>query len=79
MIPEASGATPIGIFLLFSSAGTLIWTALLAFGGQWLGSQFPQIGEVLGIVTWLVIAAAAAWYVVRVMQIRRRQSAPDNA
>jgi membrane protein DedA with SNARE-associated domain len=78
-VPAGFAKMPIGVFLLFSSAGTLIWTALLAFGGQWLGSQFPQIGEVLGVVTWLVVGAAAVWYVVRVMQLRRRQSPSDDA
>lgn len=71
-VPAGFANMPLGTFLLYSTVGTFLWTALLAYGGKWLGSQFPQIGEVLGIVTWVVIGAAAVWYVVRVVQLRRR-------
>lgn len=71
-VPAGFTGMPLGVFLLYSTAGTVIWTALLAFGGQWLGSQFPQIGQWVGIFTWAVIGGAALWYVTRVIRLRRR-------
>ena len=72
-VPAGFANMSLGVFLLYSAAGTVIWTALLAYGGLWLGSNFPRVGDYVGIFTWIVIAAAAAWYVIRVVNLRRRR------
>ena len=73
-VPAGFVKMPLHTFLLYSAVGTFLWTALLAYAGRWLGSQFPQIGHAIGVVTWVVIGAAAVWYAVRVVQLRRRQA-----
>lgn len=71
-VPAGFSRMRLAPFLAYSAAGTVIWTALLAFGGHWLGSQFPRIGEVLGVVTWVIIGLAMVWYAIRVVRLRRR-------
>ena len=58
-------------FLVYSTAGTFVWTAGLAWGGRLLGSRFESLGDVLGWVTWGVLAAATAWYLWRVVRVHR--------
>src|SRR5690606_30751122 len=72
-VPAGFAKMPLHTFLLYSAAGTFLWTALLAYAGRWLGSQFPQIGHVIGIVTWVVIGAAALRYAEGLGRLRRRQ------
>lgn len=75
-VPAGFAGMGLGQFLLYSAAGTVIWTALLAFGGRWLGANFPVIGDYVGILTWLVIGVALVWYVVRVIRLRRQGGCP---
>lgn len=59
-------------FVLYSAVGTFLWTLALAWAGRLLGRQFPQVGDVLGWVSWGVILGALAWYVYRVMKVHRQ-------
>ncbi|HEX7853024.1 MAG TPA: DedA family protein [Sphingobium sp.] len=61
-------------FLLWTAAGTLIWNIILAGGGWWLGSRITEIDTYLGPVTWVVVAAAVAFYAWRLMTWRPRYS-----
>lgn len=65
-------------FLIYSAAGTLIWTAALAWAGRLLGSQFGQVGSVLGWVTWVVIGGATLWYVYRVIKVHNKNKRGDG-
>jgi membrane protein DedA with SNARE-associated domain len=55
-------------FLVYTSAGAAIWTALLAYGGFLLGNSFTKVGEYLDPISWGVLAIIATWYVVRVVR-----------
>lgn len=46
-------------FLLYSTAGTLIWTLLLTYMGFLLGSNYAQVEQYLGPVSKLVLAGLA--------------------
>ena len=72
-IPAGVTGMSLAPFLIYSAFGTFIWTAALAWGGQVLGNQFPQIEDVLGYVSWAIILGAAAWYVYGVVRVRRRK------
>lgn len=61
-------------FGIYTALGTGLWTAALAAGGWLLGRRFGEIERYLGVVTWLVLAAAAALYVVRVIRLKRSGS-----
>lgn len=75
VISVPAGLSRMGVvsFLFYSLLGVAAWTAALAGAGWFLGSQFPQIQKVLGPLTWAAIAIALAWYVWRVIQLRREQ------
>lgn len=70
-IPAGVTGMSLAPFLIYSAFGTFIWTAALAWGGQVLGNQFPQIEDVLGYVSWAIILGAVAWYVYGVVRVRR--------
>ena len=51
-------------FLLYSAAGTVVWTAALAYAGVILKSQFTLVGDYVNIATNVLFAALAvmlAW------------------
>jgi membrane protein DedA with SNARE-associated domain len=65
---------PLVPFLLYTALGTLIWTGgALAYSGRILGRQFPQVGQYLGRISWLVVAGAAVVYVARVARLMRSE------
>ncbi|WP_313391992.1 DedA family protein [Sphingobium yanoikuyae] len=55
-----------GRFLLFTTAGALIWNAVLAYGGFYLGRRFSgEIDKWLGPITTACVAAAVVFYLYR--------------
>lgn len=54
-------------FLLWSTLGSLIWTAGLTIAGWVLGNQFGDIEKVLGPLSIAVIAAIVVFYIYRVI------------
>ncbi len=54
-------------FLLWSTLGSLIWTAGLAIAGWVLGQQFENIETVLGPLSLAVISGIVLWYLYRVV------------
>ena len=54
-------------FLVFSTVGTLGWSAALAGAGYFLGSQFKDVEQWLGPLSTLVIAGIVLTYVWRVV------------
>ena len=71
-VPAGIAGMPLLRFTIYSAAGTFLWTLALAWAGRLLGSQFPQVGEVIGWLSWAVIGAATAWYLRRVAKVHRR-------
>jgi membrane protein DedA with SNARE-associated domain len=45
-----------GKFLVFSAAGTVIWTAALTYAGVILRSQFTRVGDYVNIATNILLA-----------------------
>lgn len=60
-------------FVIYTSLGTAIWTALLGGAGYALGAEYGQISQWLGPPTNAVIAVLVLWYVWRVIAFKRRQ------
>lgn len=67
-IPAGFAGTPFVPFLLYSAAGTVLWTGALAFAGRMLGSQYDKVSAYLEPVSWIGLAAIVAWYLYRVMR-----------
>jgi len=57
-------------FVLWSTLGSLLWTAALAVAGWILGTQFGNIEMVLGPLSLAVMGAMLLWYVYRVVTWR---------
>ena len=54
-------------FLVYTSLGTAIWTAMLTYLGYVLGSNFTKVGEYLDPVSWIVFGAMGVYYIARVI------------
>ncbi len=66
---------PIQVFLLWSAVGSLIWTSLLAGVGYLLENRYEQVVNWLDPVSKIIVAAAIAAYLWRVLTFKRRPSA----
>ena len=69
MISLPAGITkmPLVKFLLWTFAGSIIWNAILAYAGLWLGANFKAIDRYIGpaaIVMTVVIVIGYVWRVV---------------
>lgn len=67
-IPAGIARMNLAIFLTYTTVGTALWTALLAFLGYYLGSNFGRVGQYVDRISWLVIAAIVLIYIVRVIR-----------
>jgi membrane protein DedA with SNARE-associated domain len=70
-VPAGFARMPLIPFLLYSAVGTAVWTGFLAATGRFLATHLPALDRYLGLLTWIVIGAAVAWYAWRVMQLKR--------
>lgn len=55
-------------FLLFTTIGASIWTAVLAYAGYLLGSNFRAVEDYLDPAIYVVLGAVVVLYVVRVIR-----------
>ncbi len=69
--PAGAAKMPIKKFLLYTTAGCLLWNAILAYLGWYLGKNWT---EVAGITRYLIVAsvAAVAVLIVAYLLVRRR-------
>jgi membrane protein DedA with SNARE-associated domain len=73
-VPAGIAGMPLGAFLLYSSAGTLLWTALLAVAGYFLESQYDKVAGWMNPVSNVVIGLIVLGYLYRVVRFRRREN-----
>ena len=71
-VPAGFAAMPALPFLLYSAAGTALWTVALGVAGRMLGSQYERVSRVLEPAGAVVFGLIALLYVVRVVRWRRR-------
>lgn len=76
-IPAGSHEMDLISFLVYTTLGTAIWSAILACGGVVLGSRYHQIGELLDWVTYAVVGLLA-FGIVRWL-IKRRSGGGGSA
>lgn len=67
-IPAGIDKMNLAAFLAYTTVGSAIWTALLAWLGHALGSNFEKVGEYLDPVSWVVLGGLLAMYVWRVVR-----------
>ena len=81
-IPAGMSKMRFGFFLLFTTAGTLIWNMVLVVAGALVGDQWENIlafmdlySHIVYIVLGVVLAAAVVFFLVR--RRRRKKEIPD--
>ncbi|MBN1239228.1 MAG: DedA family protein [Gammaproteobacteria bacterium] len=67
-IPAGVRRMNMALFLLVTTVGTGMWAALLGSVGYFLGRNYQQVERYVGWVSWAVIGALVAWYVIRVVR-----------
>jgi membrane protein DedA with SNARE-associated domain len=70
-VPAGFAEMPFVPFLLYSTVGTTLWTAALAYAGRLLGSQYEKVSTYLGPVSWVVLGAILILYIYRVITWKR--------
>jgi membrane protein DedA with SNARE-associated domain len=73
-VPAGIAGMPLGSFLLYSVAGTILWTALLATAGYFLESQYEKVANWMNPISNVVIGLIVLGYLYRVVTFRRRQT-----
>ena len=73
-LPAGFAGMALGPFLLYSTAGTLIWTAALAYAGVLLRANFTLVGDYVGMVTNVVLGTLALLLVRRYLRCWRPRS-----
>ena len=72
-VPAGIAGMPLGSFLLYSAAGTILWTALLATAGYLLESQYDKVAHWMNPFSNVVIGLVVLGYLYRVLRFRQRQ------
>lgn len=70
-VPAGASGMPLGVFLIYTTAGTMLWTTILALAGWWLGTQYDQVSRWLGPASTVVLAGLLIWYLYRVITFSR--------
>ena len=79
-LPAGFAGMPRTPFLLFSAAGTLGWTAALAYAGVVLRENFTSIGDYADLVTNALLLVVGALFVRRIVVCRPgRRTSPAAA
>ena len=72
-IPAGIARMNLGVFLVLTTIGSALWSALLAGAGYLLGSSFEKVEGVVGPVSNAIIAGVALLYLYRVATGRGRK------
>ncbi|WP_320676009.1 DedA family protein [Prochlorococcus sp. MIT 1300] len=79
-VPAGIEIMPLAPFLIWTTAGTLIWTLLLTFAGYVLGASYMNVGiwlepfsKVIKVLLVLVICSAVGWLAIRILRIYQRK------
>ena len=66
-IPAGIANMPMGIFLLYTTIGTCLWSALLAYAGYLLGVNYDKVEVYLGPVSKVILVILVIIYLYRVI------------
>ncbi|TWU18386.1 DedA family protein [Allorhodopirellula heiligendammensis] len=67
-IPAGFSEMPLVPFLIFTAIGTVLWTALLAGLGWWLGDNYGDLSGPLGWASTAVVVGLFAWWLLRLVR-----------
>lgn len=72
-LPAGLSRMNFGLFLLYSTLGTIIWTVLLTYAGYALGENYDLVDEYLGPVSKVVLLGLVVAFGVWVWRRQQRQ------
>ena len=70
-IPAGIASMPMTTFVLLTTAGSAIWTAVLAGVGYLLAHNFRKVEQYLDPVSWLIFGVVVVLYLYRVFRLTR--------
>lgn len=73
-VPAGVANMPLGQFLLFSSIGTLLWTAALALADYLLGQAYSTIQDYVDPVSTAVLVILIGYYIYRVVTFKKERT-----
>ncbi|MEM1394088.1 MAG: DedA family protein [Cyanobacteria bacterium P01_D01_bin.116] len=73
-VPAGLDKMPLIPFLLYSFAGSLIWTAILAYAGFLLGDNFQQVEKYVGSISVIVITSIVIYLIISIIRRKSRQN-----
>lgn len=73
-VPAGVANMPLATFLLFSSIGTLVWTAALALAGYLLGQAYSVIQDFVDPVSTAVLIILVGYYIYRVVTFKKERA-----
>ncbi|MEO0933863.1 MAG: DedA family protein, partial [Cyanobacteria bacterium J06641_2] len=59
-------------FLLYTFAGSLIWTAILTYAGLLLGNNFQQVEKYIKPISGIVFASLAIYLIIIIIRRKNR-------
>lgn len=71
-VPAGLARMPMLGFIVYSTVGSLLWTALLALGGYVLEAQYEKVSDYLDPISIAVIALIVIAYGYRLVRLKRR-------
>lgn len=72
-IPAGVDRMNFAAFLGYTTVGSALWTALLAFAGRMLGQNYQQVEKFLDPITWVMLGGIVVLWVVRIVKRRKCQ------
>lgn len=66
-VPAGIARMPLRPFLIYSTTGTLVWTAALLVAGYALGSQYRAVGQYVDMASKVILSLIAVIYIWRVV------------
>ena len=77
-IPAGISGMNLAQFLLYSAAGALIWTAILAFLGRLLGQNYERVNTYLGPVTYVVLGGLLIAGIIWIIRRKKQRAASES-
>jgi membrane protein DedA with SNARE-associated domain len=78
-IPAGVERMRLSLFLALTAIGSLVWNSALIIAGYLLGEKWNVVESYVGVLQWVVLAAAVlavVWFIV--VKLRARRSPSEN-
>lgn len=75
-LPAGLAGMSFPLFLLYSTIGTIIWTALLTWLGYLLGENYDEVDHYLGPVSKIVLLSLVIWFGLWIWRRQQRTNHP---